>query len=396
MPAAARKEKPDYNPAMFRWARERRGQSIEEVAKRLNQAPERLDAWEVGRESPTVAQARALASVLERSFIEFFLQEPLEGKPSELVPDFRAHRGAEVEANHFGLQEIQRWAEAQRANALDLFEEIGETPPEFPKHLYDIAFQNVDACADATREAMDFPIEAQLAMKVAERVQLPSILRKKIEGMGVLTLKQSDLQKHHARGMCIVQFPLPIIVFGSEAPTAQVFTLAHELAHVIIQQSGIIAPLSYTASQKKGHSEAWCDQFAASFLMPARIVERFAGDRPKVAPSEIADSVIDSLAGILKVSPHAMLIRLVHLGYVRESFYWERKKAQYEAAEAEYQGFGRALFYGTRYRNTLGDLYTGLVLEAWAAGRITNHNAAQYMGIKNMRHLYDIREHTGV
>ena len=30
--------------------------------------------------------------------------------------------------------------------------------------------------------------------------------------------------------------------------------------------------------------------------------------------------------------------------------------------------------------------------EAWSSGRITNHNAAEYMGIKNFEHLYAIRD----
>ena len=46
---------------------------------------------------------------------------------------------------------------------------------------------------------------------------------------------------------------------------------------------------------------------------------------------------------------------------------------------------------GTRYKNKLGNLYTSLVMQAWTAGRITNHNAAEFMGIKNLQHLRDIR-----
>jgi len=90
-----------------------------------------------------------------------------------------------------------------------------------------------------------------------------------------------------------------------------------------------------------------------------------------------------------------MLIRLVHLGYVKEEFYWNNKKSKFDTQEANFKQFGRARYYGTRYRNILGDLYTGLVIEAWNSGRITNHNAAEFMGIKNLSHLYDIRDNFG-
>jgi hypothetical protein len=91
-----------------------------------------------------------------------------------------------------------------------------------------------------------------------------------------------------------------------------------------------------------------------------------------------------------------MLIRLVHLGYVKEDFYWNNKKSKFDKEEADYKQYGRAEYYGTRYRNTLGDLYTKLVLQAWSLGRITNHAAAELMGIKNLAHLHDIHDHAAV
>lgn len=396
MAAAAKRERPSYNPAMLRWARERRGQSIEEVAHRLKQKPERVAAWEDAREVPTVNQARALAGLYNRSFIEFFLKEPLQLPEPTLMPDFRTHRGVDVDENHRALKDIQSWAEAQRINALDLFQELGEEPPAFPEHLFANIKTQVDSVAAEARKAMNFSIDDQLALTSQEKVQFPNILRRKLEQIGILTLKNTALGDLRARGMCLVEFPLPAIVFGNEAPSAQAFTLVHELAHVILRQSGIIAPLAYPNEGGKTHTEAWCDQFAASFLMPKEAVARLLGDAPSHRLDSIADDSLSSAAAALRVSPHAMLIRLVHLGYVERRYYWEVKKPQFDQEEADFRSFGRAPYYGTRYKNALGDLYTGLVMEAWANGRITNHNAAQYMGIKNLQHLYDIRDHFGV
>ena len=87
-----------------------------------------------------------------------------------------------------------------------------------------------------------------------------------------------------------------------------------------------------------------------------------------------------------------MLIRLVELGFILPNFYWDKKKAEFEHIESEYKGGGRSKFYGVRYKNSVGDLYTGLVIEAWQTGRITNHNAAEFMGIKRLTHLFDIRD----
>ena len=87
------------------------------------------------------------------------------------------------------------------------------------------------------------------------------------------------------------------------------------------------------------------------------------------------------------------MIRLDHLGYVSSSFYWEIMRPKFLREEADFKGGGRPEYYGTRFRNSNGDLYTGLVLQAWGSRRITNHNAAELMGTNSLEHLSDIRDH---
>ena len=208
--------------------------------------------------------------------------------------------------------------------------------------------------------------------------------------MGILTLRNPDLKDFGVRGICIAVFPLPVIVFRNESPSAQAFTLAHELAHVITKQNGITGPRSVEYDGNR--VEKWDDKFAAAFLMPAEQIEAVFGNRPAFPADSISDEHLNRLVEIFRVSPHAMLIRLVHLGYVYSYYYWQIKKPQFDAAEREYRPFARASYYGSRYKSRLGDLYTGLILEAWSTGKITNHNAAEYMGIKNISHLNDIRD----
>ena len=114
--------------------------------------------------------------------------------------------------------------------------------------------------------------------------------------------------------------------------------------------------------------------------------------KPNEPMPQLGDDTIASLAKAFRVSRHAMLIRLVDLGYVEGDFYWNVKRPEYLAQEADYQSRGGIPpYYGTRFVNTQGSLYTGLVLEAWGRGAITNDRAARFMGIKNLSHLDDIR-----
>jgi Zn-dependent peptidase ImmA (M78 family)/DNA-binding XRE family transcriptional regulator len=381
-----------FNGELLRWAREWRGRTIEDAARKVNTSPANVEAWERGASVPSVRQARMLASFYDRAFLEFFLDEPPPVQKSELVPDFRLFREAVDPSGDRELKAIQAWAEEQRLNALDLYEILGDTPPAFPDDVFATTASNPEVVAAAARKATLFTVEKQAGLSSAERPTMPKLVRKAMEGLGVLVLKESALAKYGVRGLCIFASPLPVIVFGTEAPAAQSFTMAHELGHIILQQSGISGPPSARDAQSRTEViERWCDEFAGAFLIPADAMA-MQWARPNAALPAIGDEMLGKLANTFCVSRHAMLIRLVHLGYVESAFYWDVKRPEFLQHERDFKGGGRGKYYGTRFRSAHGDLYTGLVLEAWGDGAITNHNAAEFMGIKNLRHLNDIRD----
>ncbi len=382
------------NPAMLRWAREWRGRSVEEAAAKVRKSVDEIIAWESGLGRPTARQARTLAAFYDRSFLELFLTEPLDVSIQPVLPDYRKHAGTSLPKDSWELRDVQRWAATQRENALDLYEELGETPPAFPQTLFATLATDPAIMAVIARDALGFPVQEQIGLARSDADKLPALLRQRFEALGILTLRRSDLKELGVRGLCLADFPLPVIVFRPEAPSAQAFTLAHELAHVLLRQSGITGPR--TGAYDHQPVERWCDHFAAAFLMPQEQVQALYGAAPARPHDSIGDDELGRLADIFRVSPHAMLIRLVHLGYVRSAFYWDVKKPEFDAVDREYRSFGRAKYYGVRYTSSLGDLYTGLVLEAWASGYITNHNAAEYMGIKNLAHLDAIRANAGL
>jgi Zn-dependent peptidase ImmA (M78 family)/transcriptional regulator with XRE-family HTH domain len=382
---------------MLRWVRDLAGKSIEQAAKRVSVREEQVADWEseVPTKAPTVRQARELAELYQVSYLEFFRPElPVLPDP-KLIPDFRLFRAAADPSETKELKSIQLWAEVQRINALDLYAEVGEAPPPISKSLFTTTKATPEGVAEKAREALNFPIAQQIGRSTEGRRQIPGELRRRIEALGILTLRRTDIGSLRVRGFCIAIFPLPIIVIGSEAPTAQVFTLAHELAHVLIRQSAISGPIPREGGDaEERRVEEWCNRFASAFLMPRRAVGEYLAPPPSPL-AELPDEKLHGAALHFGVSDHAMLIRFVHLGYVGADYYWNAKKPQFDKEEAEYKGGGLAPYYGTRYRNKQGDLYTSLVLDAWSMGRITGHHAAEYMGIKNIQHMLDIRDNYG-
>jgi|SRR5579859_173274 len=171
-----------FNRAIFRWARERRQLSIEEAAQKIGTTPDKLDAWERGDASPTVRQARILAEAYGRAFLELFRPEVPPLQHSDLVPDFRLHRGAREPKENRELLDVQAWAEETRLNAIDLFELIGEPPPAVPKELRALLRESPEVAAGRARTAVGFPYEMQIGLRSAQRSSAPSNLRHALVG----------------------------------------------------------------------------------------------------------------------------------------------------------------------------------------------------------------------
>lgn len=378
---------------MLRWAREWRGRSIEQAAKHLKKKPEDIASWESpdGKSSPTVRQARELADFYDRAFLEFFLPEPPEiPSPSDTV-DYRLYTGDAPPEPSWELTDLRQWAESSRANAMDLFADLEEEIPEIPGDCFFTVAADPDIAAASIRTKMEFKVNDQTGLDSGNKLALTTLVRKKIEDFGVMVLRHSGLKALRVRGLCIANYPLPVIVYSNEAPAPQAFTIAHEFAHVLLRAGGISG--NRTKRYEEQPVEKWCDRFAAAFLMPETLLAAYLGERPTKPHANIEDAKLIELAKLLRISPHATLIRLVNIGYVAADYYWNVKRAEFEAQDAAYKGPPiQPKFYGVRYRTAMGPLYTSLVLSAWDNGILTNHNAAEYMGIKNLSHMDDLRK----
>ncbi len=384
--------RPPYNPKMLRWAREFGVKSIDEAAQCIRVSASRIAEFEEGDTAPTTRQGRMLAEFYGRHFLELFREAPPNIQLPKLVPDFRLYSGATAPLEDRDLIAVQGWAESLRLNAVDLYDEIGESVPRFPESLFVTTQHDPEKAAFQCREAMGFPISEQAPLSSSDRPKLPDIIRRHVEKLGVIVARSTGLLEHQARGLCIAEHPLPTIVYCSkEYPAPQAFTIAHELGHILLNESGIIGEYSKAEGKGEKHTiERWCNRFAGAFLIPESALKNLVS-KPQSPLKSIDDESLRRVANYFGVSDHAALVRLTELHYVAPNYYWETKRAEFIAIESKPRG-GRSKYFGSRYSSSVGALYTGLVLEAWNLGRITNHNAAEFMGIKNLQHLSDIRK----
>lgn len=380
-----------FNAEVLRWARELAGIDYEQAAKRINKAPEDIRHWEEGRGQPTVRQARTLAALYNRPFLEFFLPaRPTLPEPTALA-DFRTHAGRSRHDSQ-ALAKIRLWAEQSRNNALDLYDVLREDPPRFPKRYFGTLEDSPEELAESARKVVGPEISEQIGLPVSRAHIFPRLLRDTIESVGTLVLRNTDLEAEGARGICIAEFPLPVMVFsGDDPPQAQAFTILHEFAHVALRESGISGDIPKAdAHRREATIERWCNRYAAAFLMPRQVIAQIVGNPPPVPAKTFEDAQLTAHSRAFKVSRQALLLRLIHLRYVAEAFYWS-KANDFDAERRGWKAFGRSKYYGARYVNAHGQRLTRLVLHAWEEGRITDHGAGRFLGIRNLNHLDAIK-----
>lgn len=382
-----------FNKDVLIWARTRRALTPEEAAKSAGVKVERIHQWESGERVPTGRQGRMLARAYKVHFLEFFSSDIPPRKEVKLVPDFRNLRKKPSKKELVALRDIQGWAESHRLNALDLLEELGDEPLILPPSLRAKEADDVEEASAKARKAVGFDISEQLGLGHSKRHLLPSMLRDALEKQEMLVLKNGDLAAIKARGICIYASPMPVIVYGLEAPTAQAFTLAHELAHIMLRSSAVIGDMTSFNCARTQKTEDWCNRFAAAFLIPKKHIADMLG-QPRNLPS-IDDDLISEVASKFSASGRASLMRLVHLGYVQPKNHWTEKRLESMFQEENCKPYHRSKFRGNKYQDSLGNFYTSLVLEAWGNDLITAHNASELMGIKRLKHLIDIRQHFG-
>jgi Zn-dependent peptidase ImmA (M78 family)/transcriptional regulator with XRE-family HTH domain len=298
---------------MLRWACERAGHDVRDLVPRFPQLPK----WERGERQPTFKQLEAFAKAIHTPFGYLFLSEP----PEEPVPipDFRTVRDARVRRPSPDLLDIVYLCQHRQDWYRDFARAEGEGPLSFvgAANVQDDLVQ----AAAAIREALGFDLDA--------RRQMPTwtdALRRFIEqadALGVLVMVSGVVGSNNRRKLDPTEFrgfaladPLAPLVFvnGADTKAAQMFTLAHELAHIWLGQTALSD--AQPAEAPAQAVERWCNRVAAELLVP---LEAFRAEQNQRA--ELRDE-LDRLTRRFKVSTLVVLRRMRDAGTLRGDAYW--------------------------------------------------------------------------
>jgi Predicted Zn peptidase len=253
------------NPSLLTWSRERAGLSTEQVAKKLPVKPDRVQEWESGETKPTFLQAQKWASLAHIPFGFLFLQQPpIEQLP---LPDLRTVGGIAPQRPSLELLDTVRDSIRKQDWYLEYLQNQEHQPLAFVGR-FNSRSQVAEVVDDIRRTLGVNPDAARLDYDKYSRALIEAA-----EAAGVLVMRSGialgnthrKLEVSEFRGFAISNAYAPVVfVNSSDAPTARLFTLLHELAHIWIGSSGVSD--GNTANGRD--EERFCNAVAGEFLAP--------------------------------------------------------------------------------------------------------------------------------
>lgn len=362
-------ERLPVTPALVRWARERAGFSLEEATRRFP----KIQEWEKGVVAPTYAQLEALAGTFKVPVAVFFFPEP--PKVPRVEETFRTLPEAAFDLLPPRIKLLLRKAKALQ---LALFELNDGTNPAARLITRDLRFSptvEIEVMATEVRSYLGVSVEEQTSWTTTE-VALEA-WRQRFADVGVYVFKDQFRIADFA-GFCLTDEEFPIIyVNNTSAKTRQIFTLFHELAHLLFHTSGIDVEQDDYIESLVGDSrriEVLCNRFAGEFLVPREaLAEALRGIR--ISPTSVAD-----LSRQFKVSQLVIWRRLRDTYRISRAMY--EHAHQRALAEERRRPRDRGGDYYNNQLAYLGRPYVGLALSRYYQNKITEEQLADYLNIK--------------
>ena len=247
------------NLDMLIWARE---QSIGDMRELDTEYAEQISKWEKGIEFPNYPELKELARLYRKPLAIFFFPEPPEIK--NIKSSYRTYQGDIYNLLSINTIRMVDYCRFMQLNLIDLY---GGENPNIQSFRF-LKSQNLSG--KEIRKYLDFPIEKQKAIKSSQ--EMFNIWRDALYSIGIYVFKQA-FKDESVSGLCLddENFPL-ILINNSTSLNRQIFTLFHELCHLLHGTSGLDLrsdeSMTSNFSENGLEIEYACNQFAADFLVP--------------------------------------------------------------------------------------------------------------------------------
>ncbi len=358
---------------LIRWAIARSGRSLDTLARYMP----RIGQWESGEAQPTLKQLEKLAQKTWTPLGYFFLSEPPEEKLP--VPDFRTARDAPILRPSPNLIDTMHTMQRRQAWMRDYLIEMGHERLAF----IGAAKPTDDIVSVAKSIRRELGVSDGWAGNIGSWTEALRVLREAAEGAGVLVVingvvgndTHRKLDPSEFRGFVLADEYAPLVfINGSDARSAQMFTLAHELVHLWIGEGGIFDLPDLEVDGDK--REVFCNRVAAEFLVPAVELKAFWAEAKR------DPEPFQAIASRFKISPIVAARRALDLNLItREAFFEFYRAYQTDERRRAAKAKGGGDFYNNQ-NVRLGKRFARAVMLAAKEGRLLYREAYSLTGLQ--------------
>lgn len=349
-------------------AREARGLNQSQLAQRLGwKSHASIVALEQGQKDLKMWELLKIAEVLGISPESLYSENPI---ATLIAPSILwRQRGKDPEAIRHEEQLIFQYCEDYR-----LLEQLIELPytstRQLPERPLDIEKGDLEW---ANRLADELYRELNLGDYPAE------VLARRLEDDFGVILLQRPLE-NGAAACSRRENNIVILMNENDIPWRQVFSLAHELFHIITWNTSLLQKIHDNASLFT-KNEQLADAFAAALLMPQQMIER------DLYKKKLTYSIIVAMARQYGVSTTAMLWRLCHLRFLTS------ETVNLTLADNEFKKLDKATYKEAfKLTSLFCNKFLRLAYLVFESGRLSKARLARMLGVN----LRDLEKHLSI
>jgi Zn-dependent peptidase ImmA (M78 family) len=366
-------------PEILEYARKYSGFHVEDVAKKTKISVENITAYEGGLLDVPINHVEKLSVAYKRPLAFFLLPEI----PQDAVEpkDFRI-----VYSNEDDLKfSPGSYLAIRRARYIQsVLQDIAGIEFDYKIPSFSIS-DDLEKSADWLRDFLKVDLSAQA------KWGSPSIAfrawKDAVENRGIFVLQQ-NLTKDDISAFCLVdKKPYVIMLNSAEHEHRRIFSLFHEIGHILLHTSGICTPDNLSRNSFEYRKvEMFCNQFASSVLIPKLdFLNNQDVRRLSAEPFEKwLDEDLNKIARRYRVSPEVVLRRFLTIGFIDEEKY-NQKRTEWAKKQAERPPKKKGEVRIPQHIKCLsqnGRGISSLVINQYHSKKISYSSAAEILNIK--------------
>lgn len=371
------------NPEALLWARIDAGYDYHNLPNKIKP---RFKEWESGQTMPTWKQLCDVSNYFKRPTAFFFRKNFPQHFNMDLV-EYRNLNDSKFMRRSPKLTLAIRDAVNKRLIFSELAEEMHYPKIDFSQ--FKLNSKNVLELANHIRNILNVDLDEQKSWlyhndrKDTAHYNFINHWKEKIgDELGVLIFEVPRISLDEMRALCIYFDEWPIIVLNSaDSPNARIFSLFHELTHLILGESAI-------CDVDKNNAKEWlCNSVAAQFLVPQEDLLKNTVVKLNHSGRWTASELVE-LSNEYGVSRQSLLLRLIHLNKAPQKSYDEMKSQWIGEYKKKSSGGGSPVLNQIKYN---GKMYSFLMLAAYENGVISSVDFSQDMGLR-IKHVDELSE----